>query len=719
MASATFGNAELLAALLHADIAKLKQLHANGVSFNVSDSTYGTPLTMAISMLKPDVVEFLLDHEADPNYQGKGQSGTPLEQAVLHKEVAMVKRLLERGADPNLMSTHGGTPLISAISLENFAIVQLLVESGADVLAKNKFGVNALQAVELGRSKKIKEYILKQGKLLPQALDPEEAAKLGQVEAVRNWLESKPSTERLTTVAVAALSAGQNDVVKLLLSNGLDANAKGKPTDQNRRWPQEHLIFWALLGGNADALQSLIDAGADVNVRGTQKATPLISAVSLRKAPLVKVLLAAGADPAMQDQNGTSALALVKHLDLKQIGKILDKAVAKNPVKTANLIDAVRQGLMEQVREHLASGADTEAKDDQGVTALQWAVSMGNEPVLKLLIEKGALVQPDTIRSTWEHALSHHARPEIIQALLEGGLDVNQKHFSERIHFTPLQYAVVMVSKNVETVLDMMITAGADVHVTHTPKIPPDLMKSFEMLTQVGSPLAKKIGGTKTLLELAANNRKASTYLKTRIGVARDAYDLALEKVKQFTTALETEPMQTLVTELSATLHARPQPWKKRKGVIAFWVKLNKIFPGNETEAGEKLRQLAVSIQQQGAHLVYARLPEGSESRTTLLFFPTSDPLAVMAASGINGANYGLGTREVVKWFADISTTYPFHLIGCSYDFLDVRFKTPLIDPRGLFQKAVEFCPDMDEGAGTTAAVAEFARTGDCFFWWD
>ena len=52
--------------------------------------------------------------------------------------------------------------------------------------------------------------------------------------------------------------------------------------------------------------------------------------------------------------------------------------------------DAARTGNIEAVKQHLADGADVNAKSSGGRTPLHWAANRGHEEVAELLIAKGA-----------------------------------------------------------------------------------------------------------------------------------------------------------------------------------------------------------------------------------------------------------------------------------------------------------------------------------------
>ncbi len=58
--------------------------------------------------------------------------------------------------------------------------------------------------------------------------------------------------------------------------------------------------------------------------------------------------------------------------------------------KNRDLIQASMKGDVEKVISLLDSGADINAKDQRGWTALLWAVSRGQMDLVKLLLDRGA-----------------------------------------------------------------------------------------------------------------------------------------------------------------------------------------------------------------------------------------------------------------------------------------------------------------------------------------
>ena len=118
--------------------------------------------------------------------------------------------------------------------------------------------------------------------------------------------------------------------------------------------------------------------------------------------------------------------------------------------------DAAREGNIEAVKQHLAAGADVNAKDE-GWTPLHLAAQMGHKEIAELLIAKGADVNAKGSRGrTPLHLVDAHKKPiEIIELLVAEGADVNAMF---RLHeLDPIDAA--------ETLLDRFIDSNLADHI--------------------------------------------------------------------------------------------------------------------------------------------------------------------------------------------------------------------------------------------------------------
>jgi uncharacterized protein len=145
-------------------------------------------------------------------------------------------------------------------------------------------------------------------------LDVFEAAALGRIDRLAAILAADPSlatarsADGFTALHYPAFfgigdAAGAS---RALIAAGADVNARSTNPLSVRP------IHSAVAGDHDDVVAVLVDAGADVNVTQRHGWTPLHGAAQNGSLASVERLLAAGADPAARNDDGTSALELAR-----------------------------------------------------------------------------------------------------------------------------------------------------------------------------------------------------------------------------------------------------------------------------------------------------------------------------------------------------------------------------------------------------------------------
>jgi uncharacterized protein len=146
-------------------------------------------------------------------------------------------------------------------------------------------------------------------------------------------------------------------------------------------------LHWAVYYDDADMVDRLVAAGADVNARNDYGATPLSQAAVVGNVRVIKRLLGAGADVEAANADGQTALMVLARSSNVEAAKLLLKRGAK--------VDS-REAWREQ-------------------TALMWAAAEGQPTMVGLLIEKGADVNARSKVNEWERQVTaeprHQARP--------------------------------------------------------------------------------------------------------------------------------------------------------------------------------------------------------------------------------------------------------------------------------------------------------------------
>ena len=152
------------------------------------------------------------------------------------------------------------------------------------------------------------------------------------------------------------------EIVQLLLTAGADSNSV-----QNHRrsgplhYAADSWMTWDPSRANeqVQTIRCLLDAGAEINARDKNGATPLHRAVRTRGAAAVKCLLKAGADPSLKNKPGSTAF----HLAVQNTGHGGTGSQAKKAKQR------------EIIQEFLSRGISVKLKDSKGKSVLDWATS--------------------------------------------------------------------------------------------------------------------------------------------------------------------------------------------------------------------------------------------------------------------------------------------------------------------------------------------------------
>jgi ankyrin repeat protein len=260
-------------------------------------------------------MKFVADDPKLLNARGP-EGSTPFMYAVLYADSAMLEQLLKKGADPNVHNDANATPLMWAAT--HLAKTRLLLARGPDVNARSDDGRTAL-TIAAGRPG---------GSAIVQLLRDHGA----NPNPVKNPA-SEPSP--LTQAAVAA----DAESMRLLLDRGADVKSAGAPALVNailmscrscvelllKRDLDKDAFTSALLQtaalGNVEAIQALLDRGADVNAFDPTGRTALMYAAGSDLLPVnaVKLLIDRGADVNAKSRHQQSRDTGLSVLDIARL----------------------------------------------------------------------------------------------------------------------------------------------------------------------------------------------------------------------------------------------------------------------------------------------------------------------------------------------------------------------------------------------------------------
>lgn len=229
------------------------------------------------------------------------------------------------------------------------------------------------------------------------------AAEEGWLEAVVQLLNNGVDVNVRNTDGYSALHAAQLkadvSITKALLSAGAEVDARNK-------WGVTPLMT-ACFNGRTENAKILLDHGSDVNARDNGGATALFFSMRMRKPETVRLLLSRRANPNLSiTDDGTTPLMMAigkkqfggpmgdwafskDHLaivvDLLQSGADVD---ARDKSGETALMKAARTGKVEIIAKLLDAGAQPQLQNDQSQTAADIATEMGNKKAIEALLGK-------------------------------------------------------------------------------------------------------------------------------------------------------------------------------------------------------------------------------------------------------------------------------------------------------------------------------------------
>ena len=140
-----------------------------------------------------------------------------------------------------------------------------------------------------------------------------------------------------------------------------------------------------------DEVRDLLKAGVDVNAQNKRGDTALTYAAALNQPEIVDILLAAGADPTVDTNEGMTPLHSAKDPGIAR--RLLDSGAdpnARTNYEHTPLMFAAMAGPAELIRVLISRGAYVDAVDSQGKTALIYAAERGMKENIAALITAGA-----------------------------------------------------------------------------------------------------------------------------------------------------------------------------------------------------------------------------------------------------------------------------------------------------------------------------------------
>ncbi len=201
-------------------------------------------------------------------------------------------------------------------------------------------------------------------------------------------------------------------------------------------------LVTAIRNADAPVVRKLLAVGADVNARDEEGNTPLIRASFYANPECVELLIENGAD--VNAANKAGATALIRAATSHEKTRLLVDAGANIRVRTADLgntpliLAARRAGNSRTVQLLLERGADATERNNAGVGPVLSAAASGDVETVRLLLDAGAkaddLPKPNAadivahMRTPLMWA-AYHNNVRMVRLLLERWADPNQSTY--------------------------------------------------------------------------------------------------------------------------------------------------------------------------------------------------------------------------------------------------------------------------------------------------
>lgn len=428
--------------------------------------------------------------------------------AARRGDKGITKLLLENGATANgSLLNNTKLPLTSAAASGHLPVVRLLVEHGAEIGRLDRYGWCAMSHAAFQGRLEVVKFLSVDEEAVSRRVKKDRCTVLhlavegGHIEVVKFLVERGANLAAIDvegrTPLVCAIKDGPSSLrlVENLLSYEITL---GIATDRDLA------LTKAVETRNADIVKLLLENGADVNHKGKDGLTPLISAM-ISRCPLniIKMLFTHGADISAADGFQQTPLYWAAYTErIDYVWLLLEKGADRTECRKDGrtpLHAAALAGFLEAVKLLLGDGMNPkEAPNDASASGPEHSANFdvvdreGRTPLMLAVIH------------------SYNDRyVKVVSLLLERGADPNGS--SEGYKGKPLLY--IASKKGEAKIMKLLIDHGANIDVRSKKGSTPlhvatkrRRMKAVKILLQEGANIDAKNDDGMTALDLAMEN---------------------------------------------------------------------------------------------------------------------------------------------------------------------------------------------------------------------
>ncbi|MEC9081981.1 MAG: ankyrin repeat domain-containing protein [Verrucomicrobiota bacterium] len=390
-----------------------------GQNVDALDTIGQTALHIAAINNKPDNIRVLLTFRANLHAKTQKDKVDALYLACAHKNLDAIKQLVTQGGKPDSTAPNGWTAVHVAAINGRDAVLQLLHDLGKDLSPLSPDGT-PVDFARIHKRDSTVQLLTKLGAKKGATLSVHLAARHGDIDALDDWLKR----------------------------NRANVHVRVK---KHRATP----LHWAAEADQIEAVELLLNRGADKTVRTDGGWTPLHSAAAKGSTNVIALLLKRRAPLNAISQSGTP-LDLAKDYKQPEAATML-QAKGGRIGSEVSIHMAAAKGNVVALQKFLRRGVKVDIPGPlHKSTPLHWAAGAGKVNTMKLLISFGANVEAaSNSEATPLHQAVLRNRLEAAKLLIHSNADLNSQNKSG---YTPLDYAT---ANGWEDLTQLLKNAGA------------------------------------------------------------------------------------------------------------------------------------------------------------------------------------------------------------------------------------------------------------------